>query len=230
MRQKPSFTKVASVAGRSRALLNSLKPTRGTITTQSYLRLEKQLGTQSSVNFDVLNNQGAQTVTEKRLAITDSFVISAVSIMFYEVTANTPARIAESTLHTWPDANVFTGAGAPAALQAFYNSFLSIRVNSTVYLDSLDIYRHYRVGVAQQGVETTTTPSSYLRSQWDGGDYGFYSLTPSIELSGATKNEISVQLPNNVTVTPGNVGGAVYAVCYLRGFLRQNNAQFNARG
>ena len=221
--------KIMGEGGRARALYNGLKGHKGVITTQSYLRLEKKITTQSSVSFDVLNNQGSQTVNEKRLAITDSFVISAVSFMFYTHATNVANSQEKSTLHTFPDSNVFAGVGEAASIQGFYNGFASIRVNSTVYLDSLDLYRFYRVGVAQQGVETTTTPSTYLRSQWDGGDYGFYSLTPSIELSGATKNEIVVSLPSNLTVTPA-ANHETYIVCYLRGFLRQNNAQFNPRG
>ena len=222
-------TKIGAEAGRSRALLNALKPHKGVITTQSYLRLEKEITTQSSVSFDVLNNQGAQTINEKRLAITDSFVIGALSFMFYTYNTTVSNSQEKSTLHTFPDANVFAGVGEAASIQGFYNGYASIRVNSTVYLDSLDLYRFYRVGVAQQGVETTTTPSTYLRSQWDGGDYGFYSLTPSIELSGATKNEIIISLPSNLTVTPA-ANHKTFVVCYLRGFLRQNNAQFNPRG
>lgn len=214
---------------RVRALYNGLQKQKGVIITQSYLRLEKEVTTQSSVNFDVLNNQGAQTINEKRLAITDSFVISGLSILFYTHDTTSGGSQERATLHSFPDANVFTGVGEAESLQAFYNGFLSIRVNSTVYLDSLDIYRFYRVGVAQQGVETTTTPSTYLRSQWDGGDYSFYSLTPTIELSGATKNELSISLPSNVTVAPA-ANFKTFVVCYLRGFLRQNAAQFNPRG
>jgi hypothetical protein len=214
--------------GRSRSIYNSLKKHPGVIDTQSYLRLEKQLGTQSSVTFDVLNNQGAQTVNEKRLAITDSFVITSLSILFYTHDTTVANSQEKSPLHTFPDSLVFAGAGEADSLQGFYNGFLSIRVNSVVYIDSLDIYRFYRVGVAQQGIETTTTPSNYLRSQWSNGDYGFYSLTPTIELSGATKNELTISLPSNLTVTPA-ANYKTFVVCYMRGLLRQNNAQFNPR-
>lgn len=223
------YPKVSNAGSSPRAILNALKPRKGVITTQSYLRLEKLINTQSSVNFDVLSNQGAQTITEKRLSITDSFVITGLSFMFYTWNTTVANSQEKATLHTFPDANVFAGVGEAAAIQGFYNGYASVRVNSTVYLDSLDLYRFYRVGVAQQGIETTTTPSTYLRSQWDGGDYGFYSLTPTIELSGATKNEISITLPSNITATPA-ANFNTYIVCYLRGFLRQNNAQFNPRG
>lgn len=219
---------VRGSAGAVRALLNRLPKQPGTITTQSFLRLEKQITTQSSVQFDVLNNQGAQTINEKRLAITDAFTVSALSIFFYTYNTTVANSQEKTALQTWPNSNVFAGVGEAASIQGFYNGYLSVRVNSVVYIDSLDLYRFQRVGVAQQGVETTTTPSTYLRSTWDGGDYGFYSLTPSIQLSGATKNEINITLPSNITVSPA-ANHQTFVVCYLRGFLQQNAAQFNAR-
>ena len=214
--------KIMGLSGRTRSIFNGLKKHPGVLTTQSYLRLESNLGTQSTVNFNVLNNQGAQTVTEKRLSITDSFIVTGLSIFTYKKNGSNGAK---SQLDTFPNPLVYTGAGDAATMQELYNGFLSIRVNSVVYIDSLDCYRFYRVGVAQKNVETTTTPSGYQQSEYSGGDYGFYSLTPSIELSGATKNEIQLTLPENITMTNTDV----FAVCYLRGFLRQNNAQFNPR-
>jgi len=222
--------KVRGSAGAVRALFNRIPKRPGTITTQSYLRLEKQLSTQSSITFDVLNNQGTQQVTEKRLAITDAFQITALSMFFYTFDSSVANSQEKSRLNSWNNPAVFAGAGESASLQGFYNGYLSIRVNSTVFLDSLDLYRFYRAGVAQQGLQQTTTPTSgtYQASSWDGGDYGFYSMTPSIELSGATKNEISITLPSNLTVTP-DTNHKTFVVCYLRGFLQQNAAQFNSK-
>lgn len=222
--------KVRGSAGAVRALFNRLPQRPGTITTQSYLRLEKEISTQSNVTFDVLNNQGTQQITEKRLAITDAFQITALSMFFYTFDSTVANSQEKSRLHSWNNPAVFAGSGEAASLQGFYNGYLSIRVNSTVFLDSLDLYRFYRAGVAQQGLQQTTTATvgTYQASSWDGGDYGFYSMTPSIELSGATKNEISISLPSNITVTPA-ANYKTYVVCYLRGFLQQNAAQFNSK-
>lgn len=222
--------KVRGSAGAVRALFNRIPKRPGTITTQSYLRLEKELSTQSAITFDVLNNQGSQQVTEKRLAITDAFQITALSMFFYTFDSTVANSQEKSRLNSWNNPAVFAGSGESASLQGFYNGYLSIRVNSTVFLDSLDLYRFYRAGVAQQGLQQTTTATvgTYQASSWDGGDYGFYSMTPSIELSGATKNEISITLPSNLTVTPA-ANHKTFVVCYLRGFLQQNAAQFNSK-
>lgn len=209
---------------RSRAIFNSLRKRPGVVTTQSYLRLEQTLGTQGQVNFNVLVNDGQADANERRLAITDAFTVTSLAVVIYKQAA-APAKISAGVLDTFPNPLIYTAAGEAAALQGLYNGFLSVRVNSVVYIDSLDVYRFYRVGVAQAGVETTTTPSGYVQSEYSRGDYPFYSLTPGIRLSGATKNELSLTLPESVAM--GGAGGTTNrVVLYLRGFLEQNGAQF----
>lgn len=215
---------------RMRAILNSLRHRKGVIITQSYLRLEVLLGNTGALQFQILQNQQSQTLNERRLAITDSFLITALCIAIYKQGAG--QAISAVKLRTYPNSNIFAGAGEADALQAIYNGFLTLRVNSTVYIDSLDIYRFYRVGTAQEGLNTTV-PGAGIISAYNGddyprGDYPFYGITPSILVSGATKNEINLQLPDSVNMT-APAGQNNFAVCYMRGLLLQNAAQFNPR-
>lgn len=212
---------------RSRAILNSIKRRKGVVTTQSYLRLEAVLGAQGQINFDTLINQGAANANEKRLAITDAFTITSLAVMIYKTPAAT--AISSCSLDTFPNPLTYSAAGEANALQAIYNGFLTVRVNSTIFIDSLDIYRFYRVGVAQRGLATTTTPANYVASSYDRGDYPFYSLTPGIRLSGATKNELSITLPESVNMA-GSGGSINRVALYLRGFLEQNGARFMSAG
>lgn len=209
---------------RSRANFNAIKKRKGVVTTQSYLRLEQTLGTQGQVNFDVLLNQGAANANEKRLAITDAFTITSLAIAIYKIPSG--GNISSGQLDTYPNPLTYVGAGEAAALQAIYNGFLTVRVNSTIYIDSLDAYRFYRVGVAQAGV-LSAVGSEYNASSYERGDYPFYALTPGIRLSGATKNDISLTLPQSVAMA-GTAGSTNRIVCYFRGFLEQNGAQFQA--
>ena len=132
---------------RARAVFNSIKKRPGVVVTQSFLRLEQTLGTTGSVNFEVLVNQGAQSPTEKRLAITDSFSITSLAVCITKQASG--GKVSAATLETFPNPLTFNGAGEAAALMSLYNGYLTARVNSTIYIDSLDIYRFYRVGVAQ---------------------------------------------------------------------------------
>ena len=216
---------------RTRAIFNSLKKRNGVISTQSYLRLEAVLGTQGNVTFPVLLNEGQANANERRLSITDAFTITSLAIVIYKQASG--GKISAGVLDTFPNPLVYSGGGEAAALMAIYNGYLSVRVNSVVYIDSLDAYRFYRAGVAQEGVivsqTATPTTSPYVASEYSRGDYPFYSLTPSIRLSGATKNEITLNLPESVAM--GGAGGTVNrVVCYVRGFLEQNGAQFQPAG
>ena len=53
-----------------------------------------------------------------------------------------------------------------------------------------------------------------------------FCLTPGIRLSGATKNELTLTLPESVAMA-GSAGTTNRVVLYVRGFLEQNGAQFN---
>ena len=218
--------KVGTGADRTRAILNALKTQKGVIATQSYLRLENPLTTQGQVSFDVLTNQGTPTATERRLNLPDSFLITALCLLTYKTTA--AITNAKSSLRTWANPFIYAAAGEAASINALYNSYFSVRVNSVVYVDSLDTMRFYRVPVAQEGV-LSAVGSAYAADGYERGDYPFYGMTPGIKLSGATKNELTLTLPDSVNMS-APVGEVNYAVCYLRGILLQNAATFNSRG
>lgn len=215
---------VAAVSN-SRAVYNSIRQP-GVISTPSYLRVEKTLGTQSNLSFSVLQNEGSANVTEKRLSISDTFTVTGIGIFLgFHAAAD---DISEMALHTYPNSAVF-GSAKVDELQTYYNGFLSIRINQTVFVDSWDTQRHYAVGTAQEGVaiSANTTVNLFQKSTWDGGNYGFASLTPTITLSGAAKNDIQLTFPASKDMTPAS--GTGYAVIIFRGFLNQNAAKFNAK-
>lgn len=232
MALKQKRTKGVQTTDRARAIYKSLPKRPGVVTTQSYLRLEQVLGTQGNINFQVLTNEGTPNVNERRLAISDSFMITSIFIGIYKVGAATPtnAQIAGGVLNTYPNSITYSKAGEAANLQGIYNGYLSIRVNSVVYIDSLDCFRFYRVSTAQKGVNVSAAASNnaYVSEGYEKGDFPFYALTPGIRLSGATKNELQVTLPTSLDLT--GTSSTNYAVCYLRGFLEQNGAQFNPAG
>ena len=220
------------VTDRSRAQYANLRrrfarASQPVIITQSYLRSESILGTQSQINFPVLVNQNVVSINEKRLALPDVFVITSMAISIYKVATGAP--VSSGILRTYPNTAIFSGANEARNLQSLYNGFLTIRVNQTVWIDSLDVQRFYRVPVSQEGVAVSTAASNNViqRDGYDNGDFPWYSTTPGIELSGATKNDISVTLPESIAL--GGTSSTNYAVFYARGFLCQNGANFNSR-
>jgi len=206
------------------------------IVTQSYLRLEKYIPTTGStvINFDVLTNNGTPSSVERRLNLTDKFVITAISVMIYTppTRANTAdADRSQSTLRTWNNPLVFSGTGEAAQLQTIYNGYLRMIIDSVTYLDSIDTQRFYRAPTAQKGLIQSTGTAGTGTSpnvQGDGYEsthYPFAQLTPTITLNGAGRNEISLNMPSASAVSTASLNN--YVVCYLRGFLAQNASQLN---
>lgn len=215
------------------ALYNSLKneypAAAGCIITDSYLRLEANVqGSFTNIQFNMLVNQGGQNVTEKRLAITDKFCALDVAAFIMKAgtsTSATQAEISQAALRTYPNNQVFTGAGEAAAFQALYNSYLQMKVDSVVYVDSLDLMRFYRVPTSQKGVAVSTVATTGViqNDGFDNLNYAFSPMLPTVTFGGKSKNEVSIQLPTSTTLSGTSSTNLV--VCYFRGFLIQNGAR-----
>ncbi len=200
----------------------------GKIITPGYLRFEQSLqgGATTGFQFNVLENQGSTNVTERRLKLPDAFVIEKMTMAIFKAGASTTAtqaEIAVSNLSTFPNPQVFTGANEATNLMNYYNGYVSIRVNETVYIDSMDIMRFYRVATSQQNVGAATGVTPVQRDEWNAPDYSFYELTPTITLDGGLSNIIQVNLPASISMI--GTSSQNFAVCICRGFLIQNGSQ-----
>jgi hypothetical protein len=202
----------------------------GVITTPGYLRLETVApsSAQSVFNFNTLDTSGIKTATERRLKLSDTFTITDIS--FYLGTgsatgdAPTAAQYATQKLNTWPNPQV-TAIGATQAeeLEAIYNGFLSLRIDTTTFLDSIPMRQFYRVGTSQQGVGTATGVTPVQANEWPLSMYGKNELLPTIELNGQSNIEFSINLPN-ATDCSGASTYFVNLVLILQGFLNQGGA------
>jgi len=196
------------------------------INTQSYLRFEKSLnGTFNTIQFDILTNQGLTSPTERRLQITDAFTITDIGIFIMKAgttTTATDAQRSAAAWNMWANPLIYTGAGEAAALETFYNGNLSIKVNSTVYFEALDLRSNfYRVGTSQKGVG----PAVIISSDEFPANAGLKRIVPTITLNGAAKNDLTINLPlstNTIGTTSEN-----FVVCFCRGFLSQNASKLN---
>lgn len=210
-----------AVAGRSRSIFDSIPKKQGVVRTQSYLRLESAaLGTQGTVDFNLLTNQGTVNTTEKRLAITDNFIITEVGFFIYKVASGSTSQV--NTLNTFPNSLVYTGSGEAANLMNLYNGSLFINIDGRTILESWDLMRHYRVGNAQKTVLTAAsgTGNAWDASTWDSASYGYFPVTPQITLFGSSKNVIRLNLPASVAMA--GTSSSNYATLVLRGFLDQS--------
>jgi hypothetical protein len=206
----------------------------GVITTPGYLRLETLLATSATatslnvISFNTLDTSGTKQPTERRLKLSDSFTVTDIS--FYLGTgaatatgAPTSTEQAVELLHTFPNQQV-TAIGANSDdLEAIYNGFLSLRIDTTTFLDSVPMRQFYRVGDTQQGTLFAAGGTATNKSSWLSGMYGKTPLLPTIELNGQANIEWSITLPTSIPYT--QVGSTFCnAVIILEGFLNQGAA------
>lgn len=205
----------------------------GVITTPGYLRLETLLQagivatSLNSISFNTLDTSGTKQPTERRLKLSDTFTITGIS--FYVATGasaviGTPTAVeqAKEILNTFPNAlNVNIGAMSDE-LEALYNGFLSLRVDTTTFLDSVPLRQFYRVGTSQEGVGATTGANKIQANEWSSSMYGRTELLPTIELNGQANIEWSITLPTSIAYS--QAAGFSNACIILDGFLNQGAA------
>jgi len=223
----------------------------GAIITQSYLRSEVQIGSTatSQYSFNILANQGTPSAVERRLQITDRFAVTAVAMMLYAApttalgVASTDTDRAQARLYTW---NSNTGFGTNAiakTLEPLYNGYLRMVIDGTVYIDSLDTKRFYQVPLTQSGTTVASAAAAVANvasagtpiapgfsnvvggDSWDGSNYAFAQMTPSVVLNGAGRNEITLNVP--VASGASQATYNFYICLYMRGWLIQNSSQLN---
>jgi hypothetical protein len=206
----------------------------GVITTPGYLRLETLLATSgaatslNTITFNTLDTSGTKQATERRLKLSDTFTITNAS--FYvgagaatAVGAPTAVEQSREQLHTFPNIAV-AGIGAESPqIEALYNGFLSLRIDTTTFLDSIPMRQFYRVGDVQQGTITATGGNVANKSSWLSSMYGSTPMLPTIELNGQSNIEWSITLPTSVPYTQP-AATFTNAVLILEGFLNQGAA------
>jgi hypothetical protein len=183
----------------------------------------------SSIAFNTLDTSGTKTCTERRLKLNDTFTITDIS--FYLGAGNsgllgatpTPAEYSVQSLNTFPNPNVPAFAANYDELEALYNGFLSLRIDTTTFLDSIPMKQFYRVATSQFGVGSATAAIAVQANEWPLSMYGRTELLPTIELNGQSNIEWSITLPNATNLSPTS-GKFTNMVLILQGFLNQGAA------
>lgn len=191
-----------------------------------YIRAENVLGAGvNNIPFEINANQqvvGQATVaSENRLQVNDAFYPTHYSVMFQSFVTATAGARAAARLHTFPNLDIF-GLNTPSISTA-YNGNLSMRVNDTVYMDSLDMWRFCNASVAQEGmaISSVATTGVMDMSAWSQNDAFAHCIDPLVRLNGQFRNQFNVKLPNSVSFLL-EAANTVVAVLYLRGWLMQN--------
>ena len=225
-------------ADRSQAILNekiAMYSRAGIVTSTSYLRAEILLSSAvNNLNFNFLaaqqSNQAQNNiVTNRLLGQNDTF--TALGMAFYikktvqaAGVAPTDAQQAGATLRTYANPLVFTGAES-LALEAFYNGFISVKIDTTDFIPSLPAMSFRRVATSQQLVGSAATSNSPIQAdEFNQAFYGKIDVKPSFEFSGSSQIQIVNNLPTSVNASAVVNTGSNYAVMVLLGYLHSGAA------
>jgi len=172
------------------------------VCTQSFVRSEVALSTtQANYRIPVLANdtQAASFNTESRLALQDVMVINEIGIFLASPSSATDATY---LLYSNANASVFTTSAAAAS--TLWNSSFNVSVNNQVVIPNWDVYRHYFVPFAQNGVLPFTGATVLPRDSQDGSNSGFYPTEPNFILNGAANIQAFITLPAAMATVVAN--------------------------
>jgi hypothetical protein len=196
--------------------------------SQSYLRSETELSTQSVIGFLLQKNQ-VQTpiVTERLLNLNDVFVVTHFSVGIKQVASSTDGNHLNAVIHNYENPQVFSGANSVNVASIFNGSF-NWTINRRQYIPEFPMRAFRRVPEAQSSLQalsagTATTPAdTFSPAGLDGypnGLFGFYPCEPTA-LNGRQTQDIEIDLGASIAMDDDNLIN--YAVLELRGYLVTN--------
>jgi len=175
---------------------------KGVRLTESSLFLTQLIDqNKTSYTFDVLDSQNTGLQPDEiRLNINDEFIATHMGVFLYGRASLVPVTA------TSPKAPyIFTYApiemsGQTVQLDGLYAGIMKIGVNNIIYVEKWDTRKCRQVQRTQfasfiAGVPVCTTPSQ--ENDMD----GMIALEPMVTLSGAKKNEITLNLPKAINLT-----------------------------
>lgn len=196
------------------------------IITRGFLRLEQVLNARNRYAFDVVEGDGTQRASERRLKRPDAFYCDQLAVVIgnRSTVAGVPSGAWEP--HTWANSLVFPGAAELPALIALMNTGkIRIEVDQVIYASQLDVMGSRYVDPAQQLV-LSAVAGPYIADGWQ-REKVFRKMTPTIRLNGGSTNvvEIFVDETINATAQTANTENVIALLCH--GWYAANCADYN---
>jgi hypothetical protein len=203
--------------GSSRSSYNDIraKYPSNRVITESYLRLELPAQNSNVLSFKILENEGNAALSEKRLNIADDFVVTHVGFVNFS-TDTTDGNAGLFLPEAFPNLVTLAGVDDASFLNTVYNGFMSIRKNSQVYFDAIEMSNFLKVGQAQRAASQGTGSTVYSASEWN-ANTPYKAIVPLLTLSGKEKTDLTITRPSSVSY----VGLSCRVAVLLRGFLVQ---------
>jgi hypothetical protein len=186
--------------------------------SQSYLRAETALGSNSQYSFQLQKGNTSTTpiVSERLLELNDEFVMTHVFIGLKKPASTSVADQLSAQVYTYPDiVTVANGGGGFTAVdESLYNGSFSLTINRKEFLPNFPIRFFRRVPDQQSGIGATG--GTIAKNAFPNGLYGFAPFEP-VKIDGRQTIDALIDLGGAVTFTTG-----IYAVLEVRGYLVVN--------
>ena len=206
---------------------------RNPVTTASDLRLVVPMSaTKTNYSFPILaGDDTTNNPTAILLNRADAFTATEIGLFIGTASSST------DTTFDWYSYGNGVGSGnlgatLPANFNAsmktlFNNSVINIAINNVQYLQNYSTLRLRKAPITQSGLGYAGGPvTSTVVDSFSGETDGYYPLVPTLQLSGTSKIDVQLLLPQSLANIPAgtNVG---YIMIAFRGFLSLGASNLN---
>ena len=154
----------------------------------------------------------------------DAFTVSHVGLFIGGLTGT--GTVASSSNYALFPYNSYavTQASSGTGNILFNNSYLNIAINNVQYLQNFDTRRFQEAGFQQTGLTSSTgvTTGTPLLQDSLNGQSGFVPMVPTLQFSGSSKIDITIQLPASLSVSANYQINLIF-----RGFLSLGASNLN---
>jgi len=199
------------------------------VLTQSYLRSEVAMSaTQSQYQLPLIvtqNNGATQFATEKRLQLTDVFLVSSINVQVAKPASATDAGF---KLFNYGNQTVFSTTTCAEAIDGAYaNGFLSMLIDNQQVLPAWDLDQHYCAPRTQQAAVIYYSGATAIEQvdSRDGSNDGIQLVEPNFVLAG----NFNIQLTLNTIASMSAVESFSRWVVRFRGILAQNCSKISSQ-
>jgi|GEM_PF-1229237 hypothetical protein len=208
---------------------------RNPVTTASDLKLVTPLSAnKTTYSFPVLVGDDASNYSPGVAILlnrADAFTATELGLFVGKpAAAPTAATSSQFDWYSYANPTIFTSSGTTQK-SIFNNSYINVTINNVQYLQNFSTLRLRRSPVTQTGlgygVHATATASSVLSTSLDsfnGEQDGYFPLVPTLQLSGTSKIDIQLVLPEALG---GTVESNACVMIAFRGFLSLGASNLN---
>lgn len=199
---------------------------RNPVTTASDLRsIVPVVGGKTQYTFPIIVGDDTNNYPESIL-LNRADAFTAIEMGLFIAKKSNATDVAYD-IFSYPNSVEF-GSETDAFRTLFNNSTINATINNVQYLQNFSTQRFRTTGATQQGLgygaaSATPAVASTVVDEFNSG-YGFTAIVPTLQLSGTSKIDLTVNLPAGLTAAGS---GQYVIILALRGFLSLGASNLN---